>query len=222
MKTVAIVPAAGSGKRLRSKVKKPFVLLKGRELVTYALRALDNSPVIDAIMIASEKRCLGRFKKLVKRQRLKKVMGIVAGGKTRLESVRNCLAAAGGSFDIVLIHDGARPLVDQDTIRKAVKLAAKYGACVTALPESDTVKVVGKDMSVKTTMDRSVIYRAQTPQAFRLDIITKAYNSKSNLGATDDSALVEGMGKRVKVLEGSCRNIKVTTREDLKLAEVLL
>jgi 2-C-methyl-D-erythritol 4-phosphate cytidylyltransferase len=222
IKTVAIVPAAGSGKRLGLKTKKPFVLLKGRPLVTYALKALESSRAVDGIIIAADKGSVKRFKSLVKSCRFKKVIDVVRGGKTRLESVSNCLGRAGNGFDVILIHDGARPFVDDRTIKDSVRLAAKYGACVVAVPECDTVKLAGKGMFVQKTLDRSALYRTQTPQAFRRDIIKKAYSSKRRRNATDDSALVERLGGKVKILEGSYRNIKVTTKEDLKLAEVLL
>jgi 2-C-methyl-D-erythritol 4-phosphate cytidylyltransferase len=107
-------------------------------------------------------------------------------------------------------------------IEKSVRAAKKFGACVTAVPEIDTVKVRDGSMFVKRTLDRSVIFRAQTPQVFKRDLIKKAYNIKTREGATDDSALAEAIGKKVKILVGSYRNIKITTREDLKLAEVLL
>jgi 2-C-methyl-D-erythritol 4-phosphate cytidylyltransferase len=221
-RTVAIVPAAGSGERLGYKARKPFVLLKGIPIVIRTLKALDSSRVIDGILVATDRDSVGRLKRLVKKYRIRKVIDVVVGGRTRLGSVRNCIKALSGSFDIILIHDCARPLIDSGTIEKAVDIAEKFGACVTAIPETDTVKLAGKDMSVNKTLDRTKLYRAQTPQAFRYDIIKRAYSRGGLSLATDDSSLVEHMGKPVKILVGSCRNIKVTTKEDLKLAEVLL
>lgn len=221
-RTVAVVPAAGSGKRLGSKTKKPFVLLKGVPIVARTLKALSASKAVDAIVVATDKDSVGRLKGLVKRYALKKVASIVAGGATRLDSVRNCIKAAGKDYDIVLIHDAARPLVSGDIIERCVRSAARHGSCVTAIPETDTVKLVSKGMLVVKTLDRGSIYRAQTPQAFRRRIIERAYSLKRVKGATDDSALAEDMGVKVRILEGSYRNIKITTKEDLKLAEVLL
>ncbi len=222
MRTVAIVPAAGSGRRLALSTSKPFVLLKGRPLVSYALKTLDDSAVIDAIVIACEECYVSRFRSLVKRYKLKKVIDIVIGGKTRFNSVKNCLNSIDKTYDMVLIHDAARPLVTNNLIEKSVATAKKFGACVTAVPEIDTVKIRDSSMFVKATLDRSIVFRAQTPQVFKRDLIKKAYNIKVREGATDDSALAEAMGKKVKILVGSYRNIKITTREDLKLAEVLL
>lgn len=221
-RVIAVVPAAGSGKRLGSRVKKPFVLLKGKPLAARTLSALESSPAIDRIIVAAEKSCIKNFKDLVRRFGFKKITEIVAGGRTRGESVRNCLDRIGPCYDIVLIHDAARPFIDAGTIARSVKTAEKFGACIVAVPESDTVKVVGKDLSVKKTVDRNKIFRAQTPQVFKRDLIVKAYGGRVKRGVTDDAGLVEQMGMRVKVVKGSCRNIKITTAEDLKLAEVLL
>lgn len=224
MKTIALVPAAGSGKRLGLKIKKPFVSLGGKPLISYALSALEASEAIDGIIVAVERSCVRRLKGLIKKYRFAKVTDIVIGGTTRFESVRNCLKTVDPSFDMVLIHDGARPFLDKSLIEESVKLARKYGACVTAIPESDTVKIIDEDFFVERTMDRRFIYRAQTPQAFRTKLIKKAYALKERgvTNITDDSNLVEHLKRRVKILEGSYKNIKVTTKEDLNLAEVLL
>jgi 2-C-methyl-D-erythritol 4-phosphate cytidylyltransferase len=127
---------------------------------------------------------------------------------------------------VVLIHDAARPLIDDALIHRSVKLALRYGACVAAVPESDTVKLVDDKLFIQKTLDRNRIFRAQTPQAFRMAILKKAYAVSASRGAgikaTDDSGLVEAIGCRVRIVESSYRNIKVTTKVDLKLAEVLL
>lgn len=222
VRTVAMVPAAGHGKRLGLKVKKPFVLLGGKPLVTYAISALDSCGMIDAVVLAVERGCLRRFVDLVKEYKFKKIVDIVIGGRTRYESVRNCLKNVGSGFDIVVIHDGARPFLERSTIEDSIRLASRYGGCVTAVPESDTVKSVNGDLFIKKTLDRTKLYRAQTPQAFRYDLIKKAYESNGDK-VTDDSSLVEALGNnKVKILKGSYRNIKITTKEDLKIAEVLL
>lgn len=217
---VAIVPSAGCGRRLGLKKKKPFVLLGGKPIVAYALASLQACPEIDAIIIAAEKSCIENFKKLA--GRFSKVIAIIAGGKTRYESVKNCLRAIGPSFEIALIHDGARPFVDRRMVKDAVKLAVRYGASVAAVPESDTVKLSGRSLFIVKTLDRQRIFRIQTPQAFRMSVIRKAYFSGRKKSATDDAGLVEAIGGRVKIFEGSYRNMKITTKEDLKLAEVFL
>lgn len=222
MKTVAIVPGAGSGRRLGGRVKKPFVLLGRKPLAAHALRALDASSAIDGIIVASEKSSLARFRKLIKKAGIRKVIGVIAGGRTRFESIRNCLAHVDDSFDIVLIHDAARPFIDEALIRGSIALCKKAGACIVAVPETDTVKLAGRDLFIKRTLDRTKIFRAQTPQVFRRDIIKKAYARSGCAAATDDAGLVETLGVKVKIFEGSYRNIKITTGEDLKMAETLL
>ena len=221
-RVAAIVPSAGFGKRLALKTKKPFVLLGGKPLVYHALRELERCRAVDAIIIACEKGCVGRFKRLIAKFRLKKVAGICVGGKTRFESVRNCLRSLDRSYDIVLIHDGARPFLNGRMISGSVNLARKFGGCIVAVPESDTVKLIGKGLVIKRTLDRGRIYRAQTPQAFRRSVIDKAYEASDGKKVTDDASLVEACGINVRILEGSYRNIKITTKEDLKLAGVLL
>ncbi|HPM43681.1 MAG TPA: IspD/TarI family cytidylyltransferase, partial [Candidatus Omnitrophota bacterium] len=191
-------------------------------LVYYALSALNSSPFIDSIIIAAEKGCVKRFEYLSARFKLDKVNKICVGGKTRFESVRNCLGFVDSSFDVVLIHDGARPLPGADAISGSIRIAWKFGGCVVAVPENDTVKVADKSLFIKKTLDRSVIFRAQTPQAFRRQILQKAYASSAPKIATDDSSIVEMFGGKVKILKGSYNNIKITNKEDLKFAEALL
>lgn len=222
-RVVAIVPAAGSGKRLGMKTKKPFVLIKGVPLVVRTLRALAASDRIDAIVIACERGCVKRFEFLMRRYRLKKIGCIVVGGRTRFESVRNCLTAIGSAFDIILVHDGARPFIDRVTIGNAIRQASRHGASVVAVPESDTVKLVNRSLCVEKTLDRSRVYRAQTPQVFTYAVIKKAYAPQGGeAGVTDDASLVERLGKKVRVVTGSYRNMKITTKEDIRIAEAFL
>lgn len=221
-KTVALVPAAGYGKRLGLKAKKPFVLLRGSPLVVHTLRALESSKSIDHIILAAEKSCVGKIRRIIDRYAFRKVGRVVIGGKTRFESVRKCLEAADPSFDMVLVHDGARPFIARSLIDRSIRLAQKYGACIVAVPENDTVKLADREGFIVKTLDRSILFRAQTPQVFRRRIIEKAYRYKGKRRITDDASLAEAIGARVKILNGSCRNIKITTKEDLKMAEALL
>ncbi len=221
-RTVAIVPAAGSGKRLGMGTKKPFVLLSGKPIAARTLMALEKCKAIDEILVASEASCVKKFRALVKRYRLSKVSDIVVGGRTRFESVKNCLAAIKPPVDIVIVHDAARPFIDDATISESVKLARKFGACIVASRSTDTIKLVDDRLFIKGTLDRNKIFRAQTPQAFRYDIIKKAYAARDKNKITDDAGLVENIGRSVKVLLGRNCNMKITTREDIKLAEALL
>ncbi|MFA5146176.1 MAG: 2-C-methyl-D-erythritol 4-phosphate cytidylyltransferase [Candidatus Omnitrophota bacterium] len=222
MRTVAIVAAAGYGKRLGLRTKKPFVRLRGKPLVAYALGALDACRAVDGIIVAAEKGCVGRMRQLVRRFGFRKVIEVTEGGRTRFESVRNCLEKAGPSYDVVLIQDGGRPFPKPGIIEKSIRAALKYGGAIVAVPESDTVKLVDNGFFVKKTLDRRVIFRAETPQAFRYGVIKRAYGKIKGGNVTDDAGLVERAGGRVKIIKGSPGNIKVTTREDLRLAEVLL
>lgn len=221
MKTIAIVPAAGRGRRLGLKISKPFVLLGGEPIIIRTLKALESSNHIDEIILAVERSRISAIKRLLKKHRIRKVTAVVKGGATRFESVRNCLTALDRSAGIVLIHDGARPLIGKALIKNSIRLARKYGGCVVAVPENDTVKLVDENLFVKKTLDRRSIFRAGTPQTFRRDLLERAY--RLNLKrATDDASLVEMLGEKVKILEGSYKNIKITTKEDLKIAEALL
>lgn len=223
-RVAAIVPSAGSGRRLGLATRKPFVLLGGRPLVLHTLRALEACRAVDAIYIAAEDACVSRFKKLIAGAGLRKVAAVVVGGRTRAESVRNCLALLDRSYGIVLIHDAARPFIDSATITASVRMAARYGGCIVAVPENDTIKEAGKDLVIRRTLDRSRIYRAQTPQVFRRDLIDKAYGllARKKSVVTDDSSLVEMLGEKVRILEGSYCNIKITTKADLQIAEALV
>lgn len=222
-RVVAIVPAAGSGKRLGTGQKKPFVLLAGKPLITYALKALNSSKYIDQIYVAASPDSVGRLKDIVSEYGIRKVVKVVAGATTRTGSVKNCFDLVSPLCDIVLIHDGARPFPGDSDIMKSVLLAGKFGGCVTAIPMTDTVKFADKGLFVKKTIDRSSLWRAQTPQAFRYGILKKALNAVTDISSvTDDASMLERLGKKIKILKGSPRNIKVTTKEDLKMAEVLI
>lgn len=222
LRTVAVVPAAGYGRRLGLKTKKPFVLLKGRPLVARTLKALNDCAAIDEIIVASEASSLNRIRSIVRRYGLKKVRKVVAGGETRFISVKNCLACVGDDCDIVLVHDGARPFIDDRTIRESIKIAVKSGACIVGSRVTDTVKLVDKSLTVKDTLDRDLLVRAQTPQVFRYGLIKRAYAVKGRSGITDDAGLIEAMGVPVKVFIGPGMNMKITTREDMDMAEALL
>ena len=222
-RTVAIVPAAGSGRRLGMREKKPFVRLGGKPLIVYTLRSLNSSGYIDKIITATDASSVGRMKNIIKRYRIGKAVTGTAGGPTRSESVRNCFKLIEQPCDIVLIHDGARPFPSKELIKSCIMSAKRHGACIAAIGETDTVKLAGKDLFIKKTLDRSVLWRAQTPQAFKYDILKKAFFRAARFkDETDDASMVERIGKKVKILEGSARNIKITSKEDLKMAEVLL
>jgi len=225
MKVTAIVPAAGAGRRFGA--NKPFVLLRGKPLFLWALTALEEAPEISEIIPVFKDSDMGAGRELIERHSLSKVKRIAGGGPERQDSVANALKLISPETDIVLIHDGGRPLIETALISMAIAALADgpWGdGVITAVPPKDTVKEAAPDGVVLMTLDRRALWSVQTPQVFRRDIILRAYERASSEGfySTDDSALVERYGGRVSILMGSYRNIKVTTPEDIAIAEVFL
>ncbi|MCK4881837.1 MAG: 2-C-methyl-D-erythritol 4-phosphate cytidylyltransferase [Candidatus Omnitrophica bacterium] len=220
MKIQAIIPTAGIGARLKTGLPKPLVELCGKPLCAHTLEAFERSPVIDSIVLVGHADQLFELGNIVKQYQLKKVTKIVAGGETRCESVSKGLAVLDADADIVVVHDGARPLVSLETISDAVALCREAEAVVVAVPVKSTIKRVNqKDLSVEETLDREGLWEIQTPQVFKKDILIKAHAQKQEGVPTDDAMMVEQLGVRVKVFSGDYRNIKITTQEDLTVAE---
>jgi 2-C-methyl-D-erythritol 4-phosphate cytidylyltransferase len=222
MNVVAIVASAGLGRRLNKKIAKPLVILNGKPILIHTLKNLSKSGIIDEIIVAVDKNYLEIFRKKIKQFGLNKVKKVIAGGKTRGQSVFNGLKAASRGADIILIHDGARPFIKPEFIKKLVNQAKKSGAAILAVPAKATIKRIDpKRLDVVATLNRDILWEAQTPQAFKKDLILSAYKKLNTLNFTDDAALVERLGKKVKVVLGSYDNIKITTPEDLVFAEVI-
>ncbi len=227
MKVAAIVAAAGKGERLKSKVHKPFVALGKDPILLHALRVLDNSNLVGEIIVVAHQADLPKARLLLKKAKLKKFKELVAGGKRRMDSVKNGLSAVSEDVDYVIIHDGCRPFIDNKMISSALGAAEIFGAAITGMPVKPTIKEVEKGNFVAATLKRETLVDVQTPQAFRKDLLLRAYDKALSEGAetaeaTDDSALVERMGIKVKVVDGSYRNIKITTQEDLRYAKMLM
>ena len=227
MKVAAIVAAAGKGERLKSKVHKPFVALGKDPILLHALRVLDNSNLVGEIIVVAHQADLPKARLLLKKAKLKKFKELVAGGKRRMDSVKNGLSAVSEDVDYVIIHDGCRPFIDNKMISSALGAAEIFGAAITGMPVKPTIKEVEKGNFVAATLKRETLVDVQTPQAFRKDLLLRAYDKALSDGAepaeaTDDSALVERMGIKVKVVDGSYRNIKITTQEDLRYAKMLM
>ena len=217
----AIIVAAGSSVRMGG-VDKLFAELMGRPLLAWTLSAFKRCAVINDIVVVSSSNSIPRLEALVDEWRFAShVSAIIPGGDTRQESVRAGLEAASGAA-IVAIHDGARPLVTSELIEQGVALAEKTGAALCAMPAHDTVKVAeGDPPLVQSTLEREMLWLAQTPQSFELSLILEAHRAAEAV-ATDDAALVEALGRPVTIYPGSPSNIKVTTAEDLLVADVLL
>ena len=222
MKTTAIVLAAGSGKRMNSKVHKQYLLLKGRPVLYYSLKAFEDSPIDDIILVVGAGEIDFCRKEIVEQYGFEKVRAIVEGGKERYHSVYEGLKAAGAT-DYVLIHDGARPFVSQPIIERTLEAVCEYKACVVGMPVKDTIKIVDEDTFAKETPNRSTVWMVQTPQAFSYSLIYDAYTrmlADEDVAITDDAMVVERMTDyKVKLIEGSYQNIKITTPEDLDVAE---
>ena len=235
--SAAIVPAAGFGTRFSaagSGSSKQFQHLDGLPLLVHVLRALERSS-IDAVYIAAPPgRVTWVRREFVRAYGFRKVRSVVTGGSTRGESVRRCVERIPLSFDVLLVHDGARPLVTPELIDQVAEAAFDLGAALAAVPETDTIKrsrasSTPKGQSgrpggwVRKTMERETLWRAQTPQAFRSEIFRKALRNAERTGfdGTDDASFVEQAGGRVWIVPGDERNLKVTNPEDLLLAEAL-
>lgn len=225
MKVEALIVAAGKGIRFGEGRKKQFQLLLGKPLLSHTLDKFESCPSIQSILlVVSQEDMTYCLKEVVEKYSYKKISQLIPGGKRRQESVKNGIDYLSEDTDIVVIHDGVRPLVTTEMIEDSIRCANRFGAVVFGVPVKDTVKMVEKDGTVLKTLDREYIWLIQTPQAFNVDIIKKAYQKAQGEGflGTDDSTLVERLGIKVHILPGSFTNIKVTTPEDLALADFFL
>jgi 2-C-methyl-D-erythritol 4-phosphate cytidylyltransferase len=224
-----VVAAAGQGVRFESKAPKQFVPLLGIPMLERTLRTLDACDRVDALAIVVNSCDLEYCRRAIGSGEIAKVVAITAGGDNRSLSVRNGLRAlvGAGSWDLVGIHDGARPLVTCGDVGRAVDTLvadAALDGVVLAVPSTDTIKTVNDDGFITSTPDRRYLWRAQTPQVFRWPVLQDAYEQPEEvlLRATDDASLVEQVGGRLKVVAGSAENLKVTEPSDLWRAEQIL
>ena len=220
----AVIAAAGLSRRFSGKTRKQFATLGGRPLATWCLGAMEESPVVSDVVVAVPEDELDRSRELFASFGFEKVRAVVAGGASRHESVRNGFSAAPPGAGAVLVHDAARPFVDAETIKRAIDGCAETGACVCAAPVSDTLKAAdGPGGFVSGTVPRESLWAAQTPQAFSREVFLKICSSDVGAAAeaTDEASLAEAAGVRVKIVEGSALNMKIATREDFELAELV-
>ena len=216
----AIVAAAGKSERMGSGTDKAFLNLGAKPVLAWSLLALERCADIDQIVLVVRKDQQTAAKALAKMFGISKLRGIVPGGKERQDSVMAGLKAMDPDTRTVVVHDGARPCVKGELISEVVKAAKRCGAAIAGQRIRDTVKTVGKGSVVTETLDRSVLWAAQTPQAFSATLLRKAYESAAAAGktVTDDASAVELLGEPVKVIETNAVNIKITTAEDLCIA----
>ena len=220
-KVSAIIPAAGSGRRIGSAIRKQFLKLRGKPLLVYTLEAFERCPDIDDIILVIPREDKEfSLKGIAEKYGISKLRRAVAGGDERQESVYNGLMTLGCDTSIAVIHDAVRPFIGSEDISGAISLCEECGAVVTAVPVSDTVKVSDGE-TVERTLDRGRLWLAQTPQVFRKDWIRKAYREaeEQQISATDDAFLVEQLGHPIKIVQGEEQNIKITSAMDLFIAE---
>ena len=226
MITTGIIVAAGLGRRMNSKIEKQFLEVHEKPLVYYALKAFEQSRIDQVILVTGEESLEFCREEIVDRYGFSKVTKIVAGGKERYNSVYNGLRAAEGS-DYVLIHDGARPMVTPEHINEMICAVQVEKACTSGMPSKDTIKVTDHDGYVQSTPDRRTLWVVHTPQAFSYSLIREAHEAFQKDGCpegiTDDGMLVENYTDHpMRMIKGSYANMKVTTPDDLPLAEILL
>lgn len=223
----AIVLAGGKGKRMHSDVQKQYMLLGGKPLILHSLRAFEQSPVHEMILVVGIGETETVKREILAREPFKKLTAVVEGGRERYHSVYAGLKAL-RACDYVLIHDGARPLVTGDIICRAIDGVMRYQACVAGMPVKDTIKQVDRAGFSEATLERARLWQIQTPQAFSYDLVRSAYDwvmedDSRQAGITDDAMVVESQGRHpVRMIEGSYENLKVTTPEDLVVAEALM
>ena len=225
MRTLAIVLAGGAGKRMGTATNKQFLLLDNKPIIVRTLQIFEECRPVDGVyLVVNQKDLPIMQEEILETYKFNKVVKLVIGGRLRQDSVRNGLEAIENPCDIVIIHDGARPFVSPSFIEKGIFLMEMFDAVIPAIPVKDTIKTVSKEGFVIKTLERDSLWNVQTPQTFKYDLIIKAYREgmSKKLYGYDDATFLEHMGKKIKVIEGSPYNIKITTPEDLIIAKGML
>lgn len=229
-KFAAVVLSAGTGKRMKSDIPKQYMMLQGKPVIYYSLSAFEQSMVSEIVLVVSEEDKEFCKKEIVEKYQFQKVTAIVSGGKERYHSVAAGLDAIWDA-DYVLIHDGARPMLTQDIITRSMQCVMDEDACVVGMPVKDTIKICNAAQYATQTPNRESLWQIQTPQTFSYSLIQTAYHElleqmqqgNNTPVVTDDAMVVEYIkGKKIKLIEGSYENIKITTPEDLLIAELFL
>lgn len=224
MKHVAIITAAGIGKRMGGSQPKQYLELHGKPILCHTIEKFEAAKLIDGIVLVTDRNSLTLVKdQILKKCKAPKVKWIVAGGEKRQDSVNNGLKAVPMGTEVVCVHDGVRPFITSELIDKSVEEAKAHGACIVAIQMKDTIKRVDEEGRIVETVERAGLWRAQTPQTFRYDVLESAMNQAlaEKFYGTDEASLVEQYGHEIYVLAGNERNIKITTPEDLIIAEAI-
>ncbi len=228
MRVAAIIAAAGLGRRMQQDTPKTYLHLAGKPILIHTLEVFERVPEVHEVLVVVHPEDLEFCQsEVIDPHPLKKVLRLVPGGKERQDSVYHALKILkkeAEEVEVILVHDGVRPLVDPALVGQVVAAARRYGAAILGIPCQDTLKRVNSRGEVVDTVDRQELWQVQTPQAFKASLLWRAYQEAMNreFYATDEAALVEALGKPVVVVPGSSLNLKITTPDDLKLAEALL
>ena len=218
----AIVVAAGSGKRFGGSTPKQFLPILRKSLISYTLECFEACDLVNELILVVSKSEISNISNYVDKKSFKKLSQIVEGGESRAESALNGFKSASQGVDVIAIHDGVRPLVSVGEISKTIEKAIEKGAACLVAPVTETIKKINENKILKT-IDRTELRKALTPQCFRYRLLQSAFE-KFELGetVTDESLLVEKLGYEIATVEGSARNIKITTKEDFLIAEAFL
>lgn len=220
----AIIVAAGKGSRMGLGYNKVLTPVAGKPVIEWTLNSFVSSKLIDSLVLVISPEDGEAMQKICRPYINQMDITLAKGGADRQDSVYNGIKALPDSIELVLVHDGARPFVDKGIIERSILCAREYGAACAGMPVTDTIKIIDSNKTILSSPDRSLLWSAQTPQAFKFQIISESYQRayEKGLRGTDDAGLVEAAGYKVIMFEGSTRNIKLTSAEDLLFAEQLL
>jgi len=225
----AIVVAAGKSKRFKPGNSKVLLKLNSQPVIAYSLDVLSREHQIKEIIVVANPQNIAALRKIIRKNKFHQALKLVLGGKERRDSVAGGLKAIDAQADFVLIHDAARPFITSGLVARVIQEAQKSKAAILGVPVKPTIKLVTRspghqvtsNFVIRKTLNRNALWEAQTPQVFEKDLILKAYRKFGGIGATDDASLVERSGKRVKIVMGAYHNIKITTPEDMVIAEAI-
>ncbi len=219
-----IIPAGGAGKRMGTRAPKQFLPLGDQPILLHSVRVFERIAAVRQIIVAVPAAYIERTRRLLRQGRCRKVTAVVEGGRKRQDSVRMALEQLEGEPTLVLVHDAVRPLVSLRVVREVIGAAERWGAAVVGVRVNDTIKTEGQRGFYGSTIPRHLLWAVQTPQGFHTHLIVKAHRlaHRARYTGTDDASLVERLRIPVRIVEGSCRNLKITTKDDLRIAELWL
>lgn len=224
-KLAVIIPAAGSGSRMGSRLPKPFIELGGVPILERTIRAFLPLEELSQLIISTTREWMPEVKGILEKISSERVeLDVVEGGSERQYSIMNAMAVLGDDIELVAVHDAVRPFISSDLVRDCCTKARELGGAIIAVPAKDTIKELGENHLILNTPDRSRLWQAQTPQIFKKNVFIDMYTSAKEVGfvGTDDASLAERRGVKVGVVEGDRRNLKITYPIDLKIAELIL